>query len=553
MRYRWMLVFLFTAVLWSVHIDRPVDLPGWHEFDYASIARNFVREGNNILYPRIDWRGDGPGFTEMEFPIIPWIIAQLYRVFGIHEVIGRLLSYAFMLLSLFVFSKIARKILPESAAIVATLFVVVSHEIVQVATAIQPEPLMLLLYLMAVYSFVEWYESRRWSSYGFAAASFAGAMLVKSPAAHLAIFFLLWSLYQDGAQAFRRPALYLFAMISFAPAIWWYAHASSLWHQFHNSMGVSNEDHWFGLDLLKRPKVILNLICVDLFLVCGGGGLLVACSALRKDSELALRWLVAVGIYLIVILRTSGAYWAAYYHVVAVPPVALLFGAGVYRARFSHRVFFWSAASVGLLLLCFLLSGRINVAHLPGVFQDLLLARSSPVVLLVMAVTGVAVTVLAWSIVGDRTQFKQGHPLVIVGCAAYFFISGQLLLGSWKSFETRSPQFDCKSRFQNKLPAGSLIVASGGPCADASGHRVANDAPNMFYWLDHKGFTTCQANDSIANLNTAIYRGAKYFVADKESLKLQPAFEGELRNAFPLVGACETALLFELRPMNEKY
>jgi hypothetical protein len=43
-----------------------------------------------ILYPRIDWRGDGPRYAEMEFPIIPWTIAALYKIFGYHEVIGRI-------------------------------------------------------------------------------------------------------------------------------------------------------------------------------------------------------------------------------------------------------------------------------------------------------------------------------------------------------------------------------------------------------------------------------------------------------------------------------
>ena len=43
---------------------------------------NYYREDMNLLKPKIDWRGDGPGYTEMEFPIYPWLIAGFYKIFG---------------------------------------------------------------------------------------------------------------------------------------------------------------------------------------------------------------------------------------------------------------------------------------------------------------------------------------------------------------------------------------------------------------------------------------------------------------------------------------
>ena len=82
-------LFIAGAGLRAVNILRPVDTTSWRESDIASIARNYLREGMNPLYPKIDWRGDGPGLAEMEFPIYPWLIAVCYKLFGIHEVIGR--------------------------------------------------------------------------------------------------------------------------------------------------------------------------------------------------------------------------------------------------------------------------------------------------------------------------------------------------------------------------------------------------------------------------------------------------------------------------------
>jgi 4-amino-4-deoxy-L-arabinose transferase-like glycosyltransferase len=550
LRSLWIFTFLLAASLWCVHIGRPVDLPVWHEFDYSSIARNFLREGNNILYPRIDWRGDGPGFTEMEFPIVPWVIAQLYRIFGVHEIIGRLLSLAFMLLSLFIFARIALKVLPERAALIAAWFFVVSHEVTSVATSIQPESLLLLFYLMAVYFFVAWYEKPDSRSYALSIVSFTCAMLVKSPAAHLAIFFLVWALYKDGWKAFRRPSLWFFAIVPFAPVLWWYGHASALWHQFHNSMGVSNEDHWIGLDILKRPKVIANLLSIDVFLVCGGGGVLVALYALTRNklnssaNRLAVSWCLGIAIYFIVILRTAAGYWAAYYHVIAVPPLALLFASAFDRptARLPLRkVATWSAIAALFLIGAFLVGGKRDITRLPGVYQDLLSARSSLGTLLVLAVLSGLVTVLC---------FRSGatsRAVVIVGCFSYFFISGQLLLGVWKTYSTPTQQFACAAGFQDKLASNTLIATSGGICFDAGGHRVANDAPNMFYWLDRKGFTTCEGHESLSELKAFAARGARYYIADKASVAEQPGFASELLSSFPLIAECGSAWLFDLK------
>src|SRR4029077_7395386 len=47
------------------YVDRPMDdrtLAPWREADYIQIARNFYRDGLNIFYPRVDWRGDPPGY-----------------------------------------------------------------------------------------------------------------------------------------------------------------------------------------------------------------------------------------------------------------------------------------------------------------------------------------------------------------------------------------------------------------------------------------------------------------------------------------------------------
>ena len=166
LRWQWRVLFVSALLLWSLPLFRPLDLPSWHEFDYSSIARNYFREGAGVLLPRIDWRRNGPGFTEMEFPFIPWLMSRSYSFVGVQIVIGRLLSLFAALGTLAVFSRLALLLLPtEEAALVATGFLVVNRLLGFVSTALQPESLMLLLYVAAAYAFLQWQNTNHRSYY----------------------------------------------------------------------------------------------------------------------------------------------------------------------------------------------------------------------------------------------------------------------------------------------------------------------------------------------------------------------------------------------------
>ena len=74
-----------------------LDHPGWRQGDTAAIARNFARLNFNIFYPQTDYNGPPPNYVELELQIVPWLAALGYKLFGLHEVFGRLLSIAFSL------------------------------------------------------------------------------------------------------------------------------------------------------------------------------------------------------------------------------------------------------------------------------------------------------------------------------------------------------------------------------------------------------------------------------------------------------------------------
>src|SRR5947209_18305176 len=101
-------LFIAAAGLRFADVFRPINQQSWREGDLSAVSRNFVREGFTPFYPRIDWRGDGPGYAEMELPLYPAITAVTYEVFGEHDQIGRVWSFIFSIGTLAFFWLIAR-------------------------------------------------------------------------------------------------------------------------------------------------------------------------------------------------------------------------------------------------------------------------------------------------------------------------------------------------------------------------------------------------------------------------------------------------------------
>ena len=122
---RWgVAIVMLAAAVWAIDLWRPFDgrtRASWREADDAAIARNFYREGMNVLYPRIDWRGNGPGFAEMEFPFLPWSMAAAYHVTGVRPEVGRVVAYVVTLVGLVAFLAFAADVLPPIGVAAAGL------------------------------------------------------------------------------------------------------------------------------------------------------------------------------------------------------------------------------------------------------------------------------------------------------------------------------------------------------------------------------------------------------------------------------------------------
>lgn len=101
------LILVLTLVT-SVSLHAPIfhtDLIGihvWRQMQNQTNVRNYYRYDNNILNPRIPALnlGQDGNILRYEFPMLPWSIAQLQRVFGESIVITRVVLFIIGLLGL---------------------------------------------------------------------------------------------------------------------------------------------------------------------------------------------------------------------------------------------------------------------------------------------------------------------------------------------------------------------------------------------------------------------------------------------------------------------
>ncbi|HNR87460.1 MAG TPA: glycosyltransferase family 39 protein [Spirochaetota bacterium] len=89
--YAFLVIFVLTHVPYLL-----TPITGSHRLrqaDTAAVARNFAVESPNILYPRVDRRGETSGITGMEFPLYQYVASIIHRITGsLHDGWGKLLS-----------------------------------------------------------------------------------------------------------------------------------------------------------------------------------------------------------------------------------------------------------------------------------------------------------------------------------------------------------------------------------------------------------------------------------------------------------------------------
>ncbi|BDE06322.1 hypothetical protein WPS_15980 [Vulcanimicrobium alpinum] len=332
---------LAGAVLRAKGLHSPIfDHPGWRQGDTAAIARNFALLQYNPLYPQTDYNGPPPNYVELELQIVPFLAATLYKLAGVHEIFGRLISYAFGVATIVVVGAFGRYLFRSAiAGVAAAAAYAVLPGAWYYSHTFMPDTAMVFFTTCALYACARWIvdgDGRSWRLWLPAALLLMVAFLAKPVAvtaaipvatAALAAFGLrgtvtraqMWALF---ALAFVPLAVY--DQIVSSHAEWHWASGITKLHVLPSLAGALTSVPAFGAKAVAFGHALKMLATT----MAGPVGIALAvvgfCVPLRSRSDALLwGWLGGGLLYAYVVVTVERV---DYYLYILLPLAALAIG-----------------------------------------------------------------------------------------------------------------------------------------------------------------------------------------------------------------------------------
>lgn len=309
------------------------DFHSWRQADTAAIARNFVEERFNPLYPQVDQRGArAHGYVATGLELYAFVVAAIARVIGFSPAIGRLLNALLFPLTALLLSRFTRRRYGDAAGAAALFLYALGMPLVlYIDRAFMNESSLILLSIACLHAAQEYCSGGRRRH--LLVLVLASSLIAMVKPTYLVVWGPVLGLFLErfGGRAIARWELWITACANVLVAVLWFSHANALAAVTGLSFGLT--DKLFRPDLLTFEY--LARIAIRLFkdilgpvgVIFGAYGLLVALKQRRRAEPLGVLAFIA---YLVVV--TAGNIEHNYYQLTIVPVGAVLAGLGVSTA-----------------------------------------------------------------------------------------------------------------------------------------------------------------------------------------------------------------------------
>ena len=354
-----LIALIITVICFTVRtykIDNPIaDQHSFRQADTAAVARNFIKEGFNPLFPQSD------SFTALsetqipnpkryfinEFPFYNSVVALVYHFKGVNPIYARLVSIFFASLGTFFLYLLGKKLFSTKVAALAALFYAVLPFNVYYGRVIMPDPTFISFSIISFYLLLRFVDKPNFLRGTLFSLAFALAMLVKPYAIFLFIPFIYWVIANHGLRSLKIPMFYIAPVIAITPLLLWRYHAS-LYPEgiFYSSWLLNKYDirftgaffRWLIFDRMNR-------------LIFATGGFVLfffglVHSLLSKKGWLMVFWLLSVLTYFTVF--AAGNVQHDYYQLPIMPVGALLVSLGFF-AMIDNGKNIFQKLSLGVL------------------------------------------------------------------------------------------------------------------------------------------------------------------------------------------------------------
>jgi len=224
---------LVTLLLICLHLpylnDGPNGYHRWREADTATVAENYATENGDFLAPRINQRGTGDGIVGTEFPVYTYAVSLLYRMFGLHHALARLVSLLGVGLCLFASWQLVTLLAPSLELAAVFVWLTAFAPLVYFyGGKIQPDIWGLGFAVAGAVQLIQWTRQESTGRLVRAACLLALAGLIKPTFFAVGLPLLFAVAYSRGWRTFKRPELWLTAIAALLPTILWLHYAQGL-------------------------------------------------------------------------------------------------------------------------------------------------------------------------------------------------------------------------------------------------------------------------------------------------------------------------------------
>ena len=259
----------FSKELISIHV--------WRQTQTQSNIVNFYEEDMNILNPRRNDRGNGDGIFRMEFPLMQWLVACSYHIFGNSVLITRIIMFLTGLLSVLGMYYLLKNIFnQESAALLGAWAFNFSPCFYYYTINPLPDNMALCCAIWGLSFFFLWYQNKKVSKLILSGLFLSIAALCKLPFILyfiVPIIFLAQNIFKNGV----TRSLWLQGIAVFSWGIFplaWYAVVIPQWYGNSIVSGMlDNQDSiWSLIDYLHHnlistlPELLLNYGSLPFFI-----------------------------------------------------------------------------------------------------------------------------------------------------------------------------------------------------------------------------------------------------------------------------------------------
>ena len=331
------ILFFLIVALRFINITMPIlEGTAMRQVQTAAIARNFYKDGVDILYPKSDHFGNDPGYQVLEFPLLNTVTAFGYMLLsGVHEWIGRIFSiFSFAGAAYFLYA-ITKRLFREDVAFWALAVFGLSPLSIIFSRAFMPDFEMLFFSLGALYFLYEFCMTEKALKFWTSAVFLSLALLVKPHSFYIFVPLLFLIHRKESWKFITNWKNWAYFLIAFIPAISWYLHGSAVHATFTQEQSFNYQlSNWFD------PSVLLNLSFYTNLLKIYGGimltpiGLILCIVGLsvrvKKGQGLIWAWLIGGIIFLLGFITHM---WEPYYHLSMLPICAIFAARGIVFLR----------------------------------------------------------------------------------------------------------------------------------------------------------------------------------------------------------------------------